>query len=189
MSKFIKQMEMEDMRRTFGNVRDMVLLSVEKLDAQGEYTFRSNMRKKNIRLKVVKNTLARKVFKELDFQVPDDSPYWLRPTMLAWGAGSIKELSKELDIELRRSKNAPLYREKVKTKGAIADGQPVTFETAITLPTRQDLIAEIIGMILGPASSIAGCLVGPASQVASQIEKISEKKEDEAPAASTAPVS
>ena len=78
MSKVIKQMEMEDLRRTFGSVRDMVLLTVEKLDAQGEYTFRANMRKKNIRLKVVKNTLARKVFKELNFQVPDDSPW--KPT-------------------------------------------------------------------------------------------------------------
>jgi large subunit ribosomal protein L10 len=183
MSKFIKQMEMEDMRRTFGNVRDMVLLTVEKLDAQGEYTFRTIMRKKNIRLKVVKNTLARKVFKELNFQVPDDSPYWQRPTMLAWGAGSIKELSKELDIELRRSKNAPMYREKVKIKGAIAEGEPITFEEAVTRPTRLEVIGEIIGMILGPASSIAGCLVGPASQIASQIEKISEKKEEGAPAA------
>src|SRR5688572_9632850 len=96
MSKVIKQMEMEDLRRTFGGVRDMVVLSVEKLDAQGEYTLRATMRKKNIRLKVVKNTLARKVFKELDFHIPDDSPYWLRPTMLAWGTGSIKELSNEV---------------------------------------------------------------------------------------------
>jgi large subunit ribosomal protein L10 len=184
MSKFIKQMEMEDMRRTFGSVRDMVLLSVEKLDAQGEYTFRANMRKKNIRLKVVKNTLARKVFKELNFQVPDDSPYWLRPTMLAWGGGgTVKELSKELDTELRRSKNALMYREKVKVKGAIADGEAITFEEGLTRPTRLEVIGEIIGMILGPASSIAGCLVGPASQVASQIEKVSEKKEEGAPAA------
>src|SRR3954451_1901563 len=168
MSKFIKQMEMEDMRGTFGSVRDMVLLSVEKLDAQGEYSFRANMRKKNIRLKVVKNTLARKVFKELNFQVPDDSPYWQRPTMLAWGGNSVKELSRELDTELRRSKNALMYREKVKTKGAIADGEAITFEEAVNRPTRLEVIGEIIGMILGPASGIAGCLTGPASQVASQ---------------------
>jgi large subunit ribosomal protein L10 len=162
----------------------MVVLSVEKLDAQGEHNLRAKMRSKKIHLRVVKNTLARKVFKEMNFEVPDDSPYWQRPTMLAWGAGSIKEVSREIDGELKNPKTFLIYREKVKVKGAIADGQPIPFEEAKKRPTRLEVIGEILGMILGPASSIAGCLVGPASQVASQIEKISEKKEDGAPEAS-----
>jgi len=37
-------------------------------------------------------------------------------------------------------------------------------------------------MILGPASQIAGCLMGPVSQVASQVQQISEKKEEGATA-------
>jgi len=183
MSKVIKQMEMDDLKRAFGNVRDMVVLTIDKLTAQSDYTLRSRLRKKQIRLRVVKNTLCRKVFKELNFSIPDDSPYWQRMTMLAFGGpGSIKELSKEVKAELDSPKNAGMYREKVKIKGAIADGQPVDFKTALELPTRLEVIGQIIGALLGPASAIAGCLIGPAGQVASQIEQISEKKE-EAPAA------
>lgn len=182
MSKVIKQMEMDDLRRTFEGVRDLVVLSVQKLGANATYSLRSTMRKKQIRLKVVKNSLARKVFKEMNLQIPDDSPFWQKPSLVAWGGSSIKELSKAIEAELRAPKTAPLYRDKVTVKGAVADGQACSFEDALKMPTRTEIIAELLGMILGPASSIAGCLVGPAAQVASQIEQISEKKEEAAPA-------
>ena len=180
MSKVIKQMEMDDLKRTFDGVRDLVVLSAERLTAQGEYQLRKVLRGKNIRVRVVKNTLTRKVFRDMDMHVPDDSPYWQRPTMLAWGGGSIAALSREVEAELRAAKNAPLYREKVTIKGAIADGQPVAFDVAKSMPTREELIAQIVGMILGPGSAIAGCLTGPISAVASQIEKVGEPKEGEA---------
>jgi hypothetical protein len=51
------------------------------------------------------------------------------------------------------------------------------------MPTREEAIAGIVAMILGPGSAIAGCLTGPAAQVASQIKTISEKE----PAAEAAP--
>ena len=41
---------------------------------------------------------------------------WEGPTTLAWGAGSIAELSRELDTVFKRN-------DKVKFKGAVADGQ------------------------------------------------------------------
>ncbi len=184
MSKVIKQMEMDDLKRTFAGVRDLVVLSAEKLGAQGEYQLRKVMRQNNVRVRQVKNSLTRRVFKELNLSVPDDSPYWQKNTILAWSVvagGSIASVSKALDAELRNPKNAGLYREKVTVKGAIADGQPVSFDVAKSMPTREELIAQIVGMILGPGSAIAGCLTGPASQVASQIQQVSEKKEEGAP--------
>jgi len=65
MSKVIKQMEMEDLRHTFNGVRDLVVLSIKGLNSLGEYSLRANLRKKKIRLKMVKNTLTRKVFAEM----------------------------------------------------------------------------------------------------------------------------
>ena len=78
------------------------------------------------------------------------------------------------------------YKDKVTIKGAIVEGQPMPFEQALTMPTREEAIAQIIAMIVAPGSAIAGCLTGPASQVASQIKSISEKEpaaEAPAPAA------
>jgi ribosomal protein L10 len=182
-SKVIKKMEMDDLRGTFKDVRDLVLLTFDKLDSQGEYGLRKALREKKIRLKQVKNSLTRKVFKELNFSVPDESDYWQKPTVLAFGPAGVATISKAVEAELKDPKKAAKYRETVKVKGAIADGQPVAFDLAKTMPTREELVGQIVGMILGPAQSIAACLTGPAGEVASQIQTIADKKEDGAPAA------
>jgi large subunit ribosomal protein L10 len=190
MSKIIKAMELADITRAFQDVRDLVVLTTDRLDSLGEYTLRANLRKKKIRLKTVKNSLCRKVFKELNISIPDDSPVWAKQSVIAFGAGSIAELSREIDTELKNPKNAGLYKDKgkdkVTIKGAVADGQSVTFEQAKKMPTRQEVISQIVGMLLSPGSQVAGCLVGVGSQIASQVEKISEKTEEAAPAETTA---
>lgn len=182
MSKVIKQMEMDALRNTFHDVRDAVVLSLKGLDCHLEGTFRATLRKKNIRLKMVKNSLTRRVFDDMGIRIGADSPVWIGPTTFAWGANSVAELSRAIDHELKKSKNAAAYKDKVNIKGALADGQIIGFERALTMPTREEAIAQIVGMILGPGSALAGCLTGPISQVVSQIQTIGEKKEEETPA-------
>jgi large subunit ribosomal protein L10 len=190
MSKIIKQMEMTALRKNFEGVRDVVVLSAKGLSCLGDSTFRANMRKKNIRLQVVKNSLTRKVFGEIGLNIAAESAYWQGPTLLAWGAGSVAELSQAVEGELKLPKNAPLYKDKVRVKGAIADGQEVPFDTALRMPTRSQAIGAILSALLSPASSIIGGLVSAGGQVAGQIQKISEKTEEAvaaAPEAAPAP--
>jgi len=182
MSKVIKQMEMASLKNTFKDVRDLAVLSVKKLTCKGEESLRTSMRKKKIRLKMVKNSLARKVLHDLGLNVSDDSKYWQGPTVFAWGAGSVAELTQAIETELKQVKLAALYKEKVVPKGAIADGQEVAWDVALKMPTRLEAIGRVIGQALAPASRIAGQLRGPASKVAGQIKTISEKKEEVAPA-------
>jgi large subunit ribosomal protein L10 len=186
MSKVIKQMQMTALRNTFEGVRDLVMLSVKGLSCQADHTLRSSLRKKKVRLQVVKNSLTRRVFDELGIHLDKESPVWTEPTLLAWGADSVAELSRAIQGELKDPKRGPLYKDQVKVKTAIAEGEPIPFEDAVKLPTRQDAIASVLATILSAGANIAGCLTGPISQVASQIEnksKEEEKKEGaEAPA-------
>ena len=183
MSKVIKQMELDDLKKTFEGVRDMVVLSIKGLSCTNDTLFRSALRKKKIRLRVVKNTLTRRVFGELGLGVKEDSPYWIGPTALAWGSGSIAEVSRVIQSELKAPKTAPLYKDKVTIKGAVADGREVSFDVAVTMPTREEAIGAILAMILGPGSAVAGCINAPGGQVAGQVLAISEKKDEAAPAA------
>ena len=64
MSKVIKQMQMDSLKHTFKGVRDLVLLNVVGLGAIPENKIRLDLRKKGIRLQMVKNSLARRVFAE-----------------------------------------------------------------------------------------------------------------------------
>jgi large subunit ribosomal protein L10 len=189
MSKVIKQMQMEAIRKSFAGVRDLVVVSIKGLDCQADGAFRANLRKKDVKVQVMKNSLARRVFNEFGLNIPHDSPFWVGPTTFIWGSSTsgIADVSKALESELKTSKIAPKYKDKVVIKGAVADGQPVPFDVALKMPTRLEAIGMILQAILSPGSAIAGCLTGPASQIASQIKQISEKEPEAAPAAAAAP--
>lgn len=188
MSKIVKKMEYDALSKTLHGVRDMVLIAPSKVGSLMEYTFRKNLREKSIKLRLVKNTLARKVLEAQGVAI--DSKNWSGPTLIAWGPESIKDLSKTIDALLKDIvKKDPKSVDKLKVKTAVADGQTVSMDAAMKMPTRLEAIGEIIGMIMGPASELASCLAGPGAQIASQIETISERKEEtpaEAPAAEVA---
>lgn len=179
MSKIIKQMEMDALKKEFGGVKNLVFLSQSKLGAIAENQLRLALRKKGVRLHQVKNSLARKVFAELGL---DQKHLATGNTVLAWGGESIKQLSKELESAFKDlSKKDPKFNEKVTVKGAIAEGTPVTFAEALKMPTREEAIGDVLAAILSPGSALAGLLIGPGGTVASQIE--TKSKEETAPAA------
>ena len=177
MSKIIKQMEMDALNATFKDVRDMVLMSVTGLNSIADNQIRLGLRKKGIRMQVVKNSLAQKVFDGLGLKIAKG---WEGSTLVAWGAGSVAELSKE--IEALRKKHEKNYT----IKTAVAEGQEITFEAALKMPTRHEAIGRVIGLALAPASNLVSQILGPASSLSSQIKTISEKKEEPAPAAPAA---
>lgn len=179
MSKKIKEMELNDLRETFKGVKDMVLLEPLKLDSAADYEMRKKLREKKIRVKMVKNTLAKKVFDENGVKVELGAG----PTLLVWGGESIKELGTAVDAILKDLKKDPKAPERLKEKTAVAEGQPLPLSVAKTLPTRKEAIGGVLAALLGPGSQIAGCLVGPANQLAGILKAI----EDKAPAAEAAP--
>jgi ribosomal protein L10 len=181
MSKAVKQMEYDALAKTFSGVRDLLLISPSKIDSGLDFNFRKQLRAKKVKVQMVKNSLVQRVFEAQGVKL--DGKVWTGTTLIAWGADSIKDLSKAVDGLIKEiEKKDPKSKEKYKVKVAVADGQPVTMDMALKMPTRLEAIGEIVAMMMGPASAIAGCLVGPGSQVASQIATIAEKKE-EAPAA------
>jgi large subunit ribosomal protein L10 len=174
MSKVIKQMQMDAMKKTFHGVKSLVVLSQTKLAAVAENQMRLSLRKKNVLLHQVKNSLARKVFDEMGIPIKD---VWGGSTVFAWGPESVKDLSKTLEVTFNEmGKKDPKFKDKVTVKTAVADGTQVTFAEALKMPTRKEAIGEILGMILGPGSQLAACLDAPGGQLASQID--SKTKED-----------
>src|SRR3954466_12498122 len=180
MSKLVKKMEYVALERTFSGVRDVVLLSPSKIDSGTEYNFRKQLREKKVRVQMVKNSLARRVFEAQGVKL--DDKMWIGTTLVAWGADSIKDLSRAVDGLIKDiEKKDPKQKDKLKVKTAVADGQPVPMATALTMPTRLEAIGEVIAAMLGAVSEIAGGLTGPAAQVASQIATLADRKEEAAP--------
>lgn len=177
MSKIIKNMEMEALKSTFKDVRDMVLLSISGLDAIADNQVRLGLRKKGIRLQVIKNSLTRRVFADLGMNIAKG---WEGPTTVAWGGGSVAELSKEIQPLLKK------YEKNFKVKSAVADGEEITYEQALSRPTKAGALGRVISLALSPASRLASQIKGPAAQVAGQIKSLKDRPEA-APATEPAP--
>src|SRR5262245_39237054 len=166
MSKQIKQMQMDALKAAFQGVRDLVVLNTTGVDATTDNTLRLSLRKKNIRMQVVKNSLCERAFNDLGMKI---AGYWDGRTTLAWGGGSIAELSRTIDKEIQDLiKKNPKLKDKFQIKGAVAEGLQIPFDRAKTMPTREEAIGTILAMILGPASQIAAQIIGPAEQIAGQ---------------------
>jgi ribosomal protein L10 len=171
MSKKVKELELNALRDAFRGVKDFVIVEPVKLDSATEYEFRKKLREKKCSVKLVKDTLAKKVFTENGVQVDAFSG----PTLLVWGADSIKDLSNAVDGLIRELKKDPKAPDKFKVKTAVAEGQPVPMDVAKTMPTRKEAIGNVLAAVLGPGSAIAGCLTGPANNLAGILKAIEDK--------------
>jgi ribosomal protein L10 len=182
MSKKVKALELDALRKAVGGVKDYVLVEPVGPDAAAEFDFRRKLRAKKIKAQMVKNTYAKKVFGEMGITLD----VWGGPTVLCWGGANVKELSNTVDTAVKESKKDPKAPERYKVKTAVADGQPVTIDVAKTMPTREEAIGDIVAALVGPGASIAAALTGPATQLAGILKAIEEKKpegETAAPAA------
>lgn len=179
MSKAVKQLELDDLRKALSGVRDYVLLEPVKVDSATEYTFRKTLRGKNVRVKLVKNSYAKKVFGELGVNAPALSG----PTLLCWGADSPKGLANAVKGAVADSKKDPKAPDKFKERTGLVDGAPMPLAAMVNVPTRLEAIGEVVSALCSAGSDIAGALVGPATQLASILKTIEEKTPDAAPAA------
>ncbi len=171
MSKQIKQMEMDALKKAFQGIQDLVFLSSSGVNCQTDNQVRLALRKKNIHMQVVKNSLARRVFTDLGFKL---EKYWDGPTTVAWGAASVAELSRALEAAFKKN-------DKVKFKGALAEGQEITFDRALKMPTRTEAIGKVIALALSSARRLMAQVVAPASIIAGQVKTLAERPVVEAP--------
>jgi large subunit ribosomal protein L10 len=171
MSKKIKELELNDLRKALKGVRDCVLLQPLKLDSAADYTLRKQLRDKKIRVKMVKNTLVKKVFAENGVAVDPGSG----PTLLCWGADSPKALGTAVKDALKALRPDPKLPEKVKEKTGVADGTLVSLEELSKIPTKQEAIGGIVAAILGPGAALAAAIAGPGGSLAGVLKAIEDK--------------
>ncbi|MFZ9824586.1 MAG: 50S ribosomal protein L10, partial [Gemmataceae bacterium] len=73
MSKLVKNMEIQALRKDFEGLRDMLIVEVNGVDSLANSGLRTNLRKKKISLKLVKNSFAKKIFSENGISFPNQS--------------------------------------------------------------------------------------------------------------------
>ena len=168
MSKYVKEMMMDQLRADLADSRSMLILDFKGLDAVSEHQFRMDLRKKSIQVRTLKNTLARRVLSDLG--VDGLSKFLEGPSVLVWGGDGPAELAKEISAQLKKLK-------KPEIKGGAVDGVvigPEQVEDITKLPSREELIGRVAALALAPVNRIVSLANAPASALSGQLQTIAE---------------
>jgi len=170
MSKTVKNLLTNSYENRFADIPGAVVINVVGLNAEANNNLRTGLADKQIKVTVVKNTLARNMFKDTELAPLTD--ILDGPCALAYGAESVVDVAralidkaKEIDFEF---------------KGAVMEGTffgPGDIEALSKYPTREEAIAQVVQVILSPASNIAGALVGGGGGIAACLDTLIDKLE------------
>ncbi|MCC7388712.1 MAG: 50S ribosomal protein L10 [Phycisphaerales bacterium] len=172
MSKTVKQMILHDYADRFGEESDVAVISIRGVGSNDTNALRATLRKKDIKITVIRNSLAKRQFAE--GALDGLAPVLTGPSALAYGGQSVVEVARELIGLVKTFPNLEL-------KGAILDGELFEgadgIERLSKFPTRDEAIAKTVQIILSPARKLVGSILGPGRKVASCVKAIEEKLE------------
>lgn len=178
MSRYVKGLVIDDIRRRLEGVDDAVVVNVVGMTANNAVKLRKELRGKNLGLLVVRSNLARLATQgtglEKAFSAGTDSknPY-SGSTAIIWGGSDFVALAKEVS----RLTDGSDYKE-FETKGGVMDGEhlsPDRVKEISKWPSREEQLSMLVGQILSPGRNLAAALLGPGGALASQIKQKGEE--------------
>lgn len=174
MSKTIKNMMMRDYKNRMGSAEEAMVIGVRGLKAIDTTTVRTKLRKKNIKVTVVRNSLARKMFEGGKMASLSESLTGATALVYSPVGASIVEIAREV---VALAKDYPA----IELRAAVLDGTLFTGKTAVEdlskFPTKIEAQGQAVGALVGPGRKLLASVKGPGSTVAGLIKAIEEKLE------------
>lgn len=150
----------------------IILANFTGIDVERDTEMRRKMRENSVDYKVVKNRLAKISFQELGYD--DLIEHLSGPTAIAY---SNEDPLASLKIILEESKKTEIPKIKV----ILFEGQLFFADDAkklISMPSREQLIAQFIGGLNAPISNLVGHLNGIIQKFVGTLSAIQKKKEE-----------
>jgi large subunit ribosomal protein L10 len=182
MSKLVKDLVTDHLKQELSGVQDMLLVNVVGLTANRTSALRKALREKNIKLVVVKNSLARRATEGTQLAPAFEGSSG--NLALVWGASDIVSLAKEVAKLAGDKEFAPFT-----ARGGVMDGahlKPEEVEQVSKWPTREEQISLLLGQILSPGAQLVSQLLSAGGALASQIKQHGEGAEGDAEPAAEA---
>ena len=156
MSKEKKSQIIDSLQETFSKCSIGVLTDYRGLSALEMIDLRGKLRDSSVEYRVVKNTLAR--FAAERAGKDNLVECFEGPIAIAFGYGDITEPAKALSDYINTSKSS------LSIKGGFLGDEILTSEdvTALSkLPTREVLLARVLGGLQSPIANLVNCLNAP----------------------------
>lgn len=172
MSKPVKNLIVAEYKKRFADVEGAVLIEVRGMPATANTALRSKMRQSNVRVTVVKNTLAKRAFTGTPLEAL--APGLKGPRAVVYGKTSVVNIAREL-VESAKS------NDQLGLMGACLDGTWFDGEEGVKrlskFPTREEAQAKVVTLVLSPARNAVGAIVAPGSRLLGIVKEIQTRLE------------
>lgn len=166
-----KMVYVREIKQNISVSEALFFLTFKSISVQEMVAFRTAIKKQNGDVKVVKNTLLKRALGEIGFDVED--ALFRDTTMVVFCKGEPIEMIKSLVSNIKDKENLRL-------KGGIYDSGFITPKVILelsTLPTRNELIGQLIGLLISPLTKMVYYIRSPYTSVINTIYMIKKKKE------------
>jgi len=172
MSKPIKNLIASAYSKEFADVTGAVLIDIRGVESNDNNALRSELAKKSIKVRVIKNSLAKGVFKDSELEAL--APYLEGPAAVVYPTSeeaSIVGIARELVDWAKKLEN-------LEFKGALMDGVafgPDEIKKLSEFPTKEEAQAKVVQIVLTPGQNLVGALLAPGKNLAGILKTIQEK--------------
>lgn len=152
------------------NYPSFVFANYRGLNVQQLSGLRKNLKEKGARFHVVKNRFVKRAFRELGFE--DFDQFLIDPTALAYFDADLSEITKILMDSAKEST--------LEIKGGYAHERvlsPEDIERISELPSREALIAQVLGTLNAPVSGLVFVLQGLLTKFVRTLKEIESRKQ------------
>ncbi len=170
MSKKAKQLVTDEYKRWYAGVENVCIVDLTGLDAIATHRFRGRLRQKQVGLRVLRNSLARRAFAGTPMEAVAKA--MTGPCALVTGGDSIVEVSKLL-VDLSGEFKA------VKLRFGMLEGDPelISVDQLAKMKSRRDLQGEVLMLVLSPWRRVCGQITSPWAKVAGCLKTLADKGE------------
>lgn len=171
MSKYVKDLVVQDLKRRLDGVDDAILVNVVGMEANDTVLLRKKFRDKGIGLMVVKNTMAKRATEGTPLNAAFEGSEG--SLAVVWGGEDFVSLVKEVT-----SVDKSGEFEKFEPRGGVMDGEhlsPDKVKEISKWPNRQEQLSLLMGQVLAPGANLVSQLLAPGGALASQIKQKSEE--------------
>lgn len=167
----LKQEVVKEVADKFEKAQSVIVIDYRGLTVEEVSKLRTDCRNAGVEYKVIKNNILKRAADSLNYQDMDD--LFKGPTAVAFGFEDAVAPAKILSKFLKDTK-------KTEIKGGLLEGEVLDangVERLATLPSKEELIAKMLGSMNAPITNFVGTLAAIPASFVRVLNAIRESKE------------